>query len=51
MKRADKVDATVAVILGDNELDQRQATVKDLGTGTQTAVALDRLAEALETYR
>jgi histidyl-tRNA synthetase len=51
MKRADKVDATVAVILGDNELDQRQATVKDLGTGTQTAVALDRLAEALEAYR
>jgi histidyl-tRNA synthetase len=51
MKRANKIDAGVAVILGDNELDQRQATVRDLGSGEQTSVALDKLAEALEAYR
>jgi histidyl-tRNA synthetase len=51
MKRANKIDAGVAVILGDNELDQRQATVKNLGSGEQTSVALDKLADALEAYR
>jgi histidyl-tRNA synthetase len=51
MKRADKVGATVAVILGDNELDQNKATLKNLGSGEQTSVALDRLADALAAYR
>jgi histidyl-tRNA synthetase len=51
MKRANKIDAGVAIILGDNELDQREATVRDLGSGEQTSVALDKLAEALEAYR
>jgi histidyl-tRNA synthetase len=51
MKRADKVGARVAVILGDNELDQNKATLKNLGSGEQTSVALDKLADALGAYR
>ena len=51
MKRANKVDAGVAVILGDNELDGNKATVKNLGSGEQSSVALDKLADALEAYR
>jgi histidyl-tRNA synthetase len=51
MKRANKIEAGVAVILGDNELDQGQATVKNLGSGEQTSVALDKLADALDAYR
>ena len=51
MKRANKINASAAVILGDNELDQGQATVRNLGSGEQTAVALDKLADALEAYR
>ena len=41
----------VAVILGDDELDQNKATVKDLGSGEQSSVALDKLADALDAYR
>ncbi|HEY4162530.1 MAG TPA: histidine--tRNA ligase [Dongiaceae bacterium] len=51
MKRADKIGASVAVILGDNELDANLATLRDLTTGAQSQIALDKLAEALETYR
>jgi len=51
MKRANKINASAAVILGDNELDQGQATVRDLGSGEQTSVALDQLADALDAYR
>jgi len=39
------------VILGDNELDQNVATVKNLTSGEQSAIGLDRLADALESYR
>jgi histidyl-tRNA synthetase len=51
MKRANKIAAKVAVILGDNELDQNVATLKDLSSGEQRAVGLDGLADALESYR
>ena len=51
MKRANKIAASVAVILGDNELDQNVATVKNLTSGEQSAIGLDRLADALESYR
>jgi histidyl-tRNA synthetase len=51
MKRANKIAAKVAVILGDNELDQNVATVKNLTNGEQSAIGLDRLADALESYR
>jgi histidyl-tRNA synthetase len=51
MKRANKIAAKVAVILGDNELDQNVATVKNLSSGEQNAIGLDRIADALEPYR
>ena len=51
MKRANKIAAKVAVIIGDNELDQNVATLKNLTSGEQSAIGLDRLADALESYR
>jgi histidyl-tRNA synthetase len=51
MKRADRIGAKVAVILGDNELDRKIATVKNRSSGEQSAVGLDRIADALEPYR
>jgi len=51
MKRADKLGAKVAVILGDNELDKNVATLKNLSSGEQSAIGLDRIADALEPYR
>ncbi len=49
MKRADKLGAAAAILLGDDELAAGEATVKDLASGTQQRVALDRLAEHLKT--
>jgi len=53
-KQADRIGAVAAVILGEDELAQGQATVKDLRAGTQEKVAraelaahLDRLLESL----
>lgn len=39
MKRADRLGARVAVILGDDELARADATVKDMATGEQVRVA------------
>jgi histidyl-tRNA synthetase len=51
MKRANKIDAGVAVILGDNELDQGIANLKNLTSGEQQPVALGEISVALEAYR
>lgn len=51
MKRADTVAATVAVIIGDDELAAGNATVRDLDSGEQTSVALVSLVDALAQYR
>jgi histidyl-tRNA synthetase len=51
MKRANKIDAIAAVILGDDELAKGVATVKALDSGEQRQVALDGLADALEAFR
>jgi histidyl-tRNA synthetase len=51
MKRANRVNAAAAVILGDDELAQGVATLKNLDSGAQEQVGLDRLAEALQPYR
>ena len=40
-------DEPFAVILGDDELSRGEAAVKELATGTQSSVALDRLIEVL----
>jgi len=47
MARADASGARFAVIIGEDELAKGQAGVKDLRTGEQHSVALDRVAEAL----
>ena len=43
MKRADKLGARVAVILGEDELARGAATVRDLDGGAQSEVKLDNL--------
>ncbi len=49
MKRANKVAASVAVLIGEDELAKGVATVKDLDQGSQESVALDRLIDYLKT--
>ncbi len=51
MQRANKLNARAAVILGEDELAKGAATVRDLDSGTQDEVALDRLAERLAPFR
>jgi histidyl-tRNA synthetase len=47
MKAADRSGATFAVVLGDRDLADRVAQVKQMGTGEQFEVALDRLSDEL----
>jgi len=51
MKRANKIGARVAVILGEEELAADAATVRDLDTGEQERVSLNGLTEHLARYR
>jgi histidyl-tRNA synthetase len=47
MQKADAWGARFAIILGEDELARGEAAVKELSTGAQTSVALDRLPETL----
>ena len=47
MERANKLGARATVIIGDNDIAQGVAQVKDLTTGMQEAVALDAVAARL----
>lgn len=51
MKRADKVDARAAVLIGDEELDRQSATVRDLDSGAQESVPFSELETFLARYR
>jgi histidyl-tRNA synthetase len=51
MKRANKLNARAAVILGEEELAAGEATVRDLDSGDQTRVALDAVEGALGRFR
>ncbi len=51
LKRADKIGAAAAVLLGEDELARGAATVRDLDSGEQQDVALEALVEALAPYR
>ncbi|MEE8534994.1 MAG: His/Gly/Thr/Pro-type tRNA ligase C-terminal domain-containing protein, partial [Kiloniellales bacterium] len=51
LKRANKLGARAAVILGEDELAEAAATLRDLDSGEQERVPLDRLAERLTRYR
>lgn len=50
MKRANKLNARVAVILGDDELAKKVATVRDLDSGEQREISMDALAQQLDAY-
>ena len=45
MKYADKIGAHKVLMLGDNEIESGEATVKDMLTGEQTTVSLDSVAD------
>ncbi|MSP52556.1 MAG: histidine--tRNA ligase [Alphaproteobacteria bacterium] len=47
LKRANKVNAAYAVIVGDDELSRRAATVRDLDTGAQRTVGFDQIEAAI----
>ncbi|MEE8274842.1 MAG: His/Gly/Thr/Pro-type tRNA ligase C-terminal domain-containing protein [Alphaproteobacteria bacterium] len=47
MSRANKINACVAVIIGDDELARNSATLRDLDSGEQTLVPLDSLDDRL----
>jgi histidyl-tRNA synthetase len=47
MRAADRSGARFAIILGDNELERSTAQVKDLSSGEQTEVEIDKLADTL----
>ena len=51
MRRADKIKARAAVILGEDELKGGQAAVRDLDAGTQEAVPLTALKDRLAAFR
>ena len=51
MKRANKISARAAVLLGEDELAQNAATVRDLESGEQEVVSLDALTEHLARFR
>lgn len=51
MARADKAGASVALLIGDDELARGMATVRDMKTGEQTDAPLQALAEHLTRYR
>ena len=47
MSRANASGAALALILGDDELERGEAQLKDLVTGEQRAISLDRVSEAV----
>lgn len=51
LKRASKLNARVAVLLGDDELARDVATVRDLDSGEQNQVPLSALKDNLARYR
>jgi histidyl-tRNA synthetase len=50
MKRANKVNAVAAVLLGDDEIAKGVATVRDMTTGAQEQVSLQQLASRLAAF-
>ncbi len=51
MKRADRIGARAAVLIGTDELAEGAATVRDLDSGEQGRAPLETLAEALAPFR
>ncbi|HZT50513.1 MAG TPA: His/Gly/Thr/Pro-type tRNA ligase C-terminal domain-containing protein, partial [Stellaceae bacterium] len=51
MRRADRIKARAAVILGEDELKRGQAAVRDLDSGEQAEVPLAALKDRLAAFR
>ncbi len=51
MKRANKLNANVALIVGEDEVKQAVVTLRHLDTGDQTTVAMADLESRLDLYR
>ena len=51
MQRANKVRARAAIILGEDELNRSAAAVRELDSGEQAEIALDRLEAHLARFR
>jgi histidyl-tRNA synthetase len=51
LKRANKVTARIAILLGDDELKRDAATVRDLDSGDQVSVPLASLKDHLARFR
>ncbi|MHA1564442.1 MAG: histidine--tRNA ligase [Alphaproteobacteria bacterium] len=51
MKRANKINARVAILIGEDELQRHAATVRDLDSGEQVEVSLDDLEASLAQFR
>jgi histidyl-tRNA synthetase len=51
MRRADRIGARAAVLLGDDELARNIATLRDLDSGEQSEVALDALVPRLSALK
>ncbi len=51
MKRANRVDAACAILMGEDELARNAATVRDLDSGEQKEVLLEDMISAMTSYR
>ena len=49
MKSADRLKAKYVLVIGDDELEQESAMVKDLATGAQTLVPFSSLVDHIKT--
>ena len=47
MKYADKLGAEYTMVIGDNEIDERAARVKNMATGEETLIKFDEIADFL----
>lgn len=51
MKRANKLNASAALILGDDELERGAVTLRDLDSGEQIEIPLEQIGDSLAKYR
>ncbi|MFW5985860.1 MAG: histidine--tRNA ligase [Halanaerobiales bacterium] len=48
MKSADRMNARYTIIIGDNELESGQATIRNMKTGDQKQISIEELVERME---
>ena len=49
MREANKIGARYAILIGDQELESGEAELKDLSTGDQKKIALDKLVDHINS--